>query len=291
MATDLDRAARIVSQSSKLRRWMYILVPSAVAIAALDYKRDVDDAKPQVAKVDVLRRRIRRFEVKNIPIVYAVVALNKLGVDVCFERVQYDKSDEYVDRDGVRLFLADRLISIDLKNAEVRQILDQLVEQHPLYRWVAVPGTSLINLIPKKSQLEFNIGPMNVHGNPYRILGNTAAFPGSERLRGGFRGGHLPKVTLKLPRCSARDFLNAMVKQHPGLVWRFSQFNLRVPSSWSVSFNQAPKPYMDEVLVVFPDARKGKLTNTSIRYEMKARNVNGVRRLVLKRIEVTAQRE
>lgn len=232
--------------------------------------------------VDVLDYRLPRFRVKNARLSDIVFALNAAGVDVCHERADR-KNKLFVDREGNAVFLAGKLISLDLTDLTIREVMKKLVEADPGFVWERVPDTRLINLIPTTSQLTFDVGHIDDSGNPYAILGRhfDKNPPRSRLVPGIIRGhNHLPPVTVRLDGGTARQLLNEMARQHRGLTWGYS-------NSWGVSTNYIPDAWVKHVDVVYEDIQEGTESRASARYQLGSRMVDGVSTLVVEKVNLT----
>ena len=211
---------------------------------------------------DVLQMRIPLFRVRNAPLVYVVQVLNALGVQVCYEAVIGENPwHGYVDQQGAIAFHADRLISLDLAGTSVNEVMDRIVKADPRYTWSRVPSTNVLNLVPKASRLGFQVGPVNMTGNPVWITSRLGRNPAWKILSPPIiRGGHFPDVTLSVQRCTARELLNQMARQHAGLAWYC------VPSG--TNFGYVPDAVAKQVMLVYPELTPGEPTDLTFRYDI-----------------------
>src|SRR2546423_1622053 len=76
----------------------------------------------------------------------------------CWEIPADAVPESFVDADGVGAVRCDRPITIDLSGLKLSEALDRLTTADPRYYWKHVAGTSMINIIPYKSKLEFEVG-------------------------------------------------------------------------------------------------------------------------------------
>jgi hypothetical protein len=149
-----------------------------------------------------------------------------MGVPVCLEVVKPRIDDCFVDPEGTLVFWTKNVISFELKDATVRQVLDEIVKQAPEYEWSVVPGTpALLNIVPKNSVLTFQMGKIDVADSPDRVL---MFAPGFEKLRPAAPSGPF-NLRVQIARASgtAREVLNDMARQHVGLTWQY-----RYSSGW-----------------------------------------------------------
>lgn len=244
------------------------------------------NAKPKEEELDVLKIRIPIFRVENAPLIHAVLALNAVGVDVCYEASANSLFLDWADQDGVEPFRADKLISMDLANATVQEIMDGIVKADPRYTWQRLPETNLLNLVPEAGRLDFKVGPINASDNPIMILIDVGKNPKwSALLPPVVRGGHYPRVSLNLEPCSARAFLNAMVRQHKGLTWYC------LPIGTNLSYFSDDRDRAMQVQLKYPKLDAGKGTNFSFAYEIDYRKtVDGVPTVVAERKPVAKRK-
>jgi hypothetical protein len=92
----------------------------------------------------------------------------------------------------------------------------------------------------------------------------------------GLIRGHdnLPEIRLKTGRVSARELLNSIVRQHPGMVWNFAG---------APSINYATHTTAKRIDLVYPDVRIGAPTNDSARYVIREKQIDGVGTIVVER--------
>jgi hypothetical protein len=241
--------------------------------------------RPTDPKSDVLEMEIPRFRVKDAPLGFVCYALHHIGVDICCEQALRHNDLWYVDGDGVALFSADKLISLDLRNTQVSRVMDRIVELDSRYRWERIAGTEVINLLPRKSRLGFEVGPIDFAGKPYDLLAQFEGKPESRVLVPGLIRGqnNLPEIKLKTGQVSARELLNAIVRQHPGMVWNF----VGAPS-----INYLPKTWATakQVELVYPDVRIGLPTSDAAQYVITEKRIEGVETVVVERRPRTPQK-
>jgi len=221
--------------------------------------------------------RIPRFSAKNASLFYVVNALNRLGVPLCHEEVHVP-GDPYVDSDGVGVFYTGTLLSLDLSQATVPEILDKICALDTRYKWENSDG--LVALMPRlSSRLALEVGPIKQKSSILDVLRRASSASGTSILMPlVIIGPPMPVVDIDLPRCTAADLLSAIARQHAGMTWHvteraaFSQFN-----GWARA-----------VEIEFPQLRKGKASNVSSYYDIVERLVNGVPTVVIEKRPVRA---
>ncbi len=238
-------------------------------------KRRLADKARQRRSLD---RKISVFVATNAPLYYVVSSLRDLGIQVCYEVVPVEQA-WYMDNDGVPAFPADTLISIAAKESTVRSILDRICAADPRYKWVEDQENELVVLAPKEnSRLDFLVGPVKDAGNPVDVLEridhtfHTALAP-------LFRKGdnNLPRIELDAPRCSAKELLNRMAAQKPGLTWGFGG---------RVQFTYVSITSADAVRIEFPELRKGQQgqpVNMEWRYKVVEGSMDGISTMQVKK--------
>jgi hypothetical protein len=94
---------------------------------------------------------------------------------------------------------------------------------------------------------------------------------------------NLPEIKLKTGQVSARELLNAIVRQHPGMVWNF----VGAPS-----INYLPKTWATakQVELVYPDVRIGLPTSDAAQYVITEKRIEGVETVVVERRPRTPQK-
>jgi hypothetical protein len=212
---------------------------------------------------DILEMRIPKFRVRNAPLTSVVQMLNALGVQVCWEALVEERPLQgYVDQQGAIAFHAHRHIALDLTDAKVDELLDAVVKAEPRYTWTRLPGTNVLNLGPCDSRLDFEVGPINEVGNPLKLIRKLGRNPAWKRLAPFIvRGAAYPDVTVNVDRCSARELLNHMARQHTGLSWHCSPVG--------TTFVYVPDPLVKQVMLLYPELTPGKPTDLKSRYDFK----------------------
>jgi hypothetical protein len=246
-------------------------------ISEFNNRRLADEARQRRS----LDRKVSVFVATNAPLYYVVSGLRDLGIQVCHEVVPADQA-WYMDGDGVPAFPADTLISIALKDASIRSILDRICAADPRYRWFEDKENGLVVLSPKEnSRLDFLVGPIKDAGNPVDLLEKIDQTSGTALAPLARKGdNNLPSVELDSPRCSARQLLNRMAAQRPGLTWGFAG---------RVQFNYEPHTSSDAVRIEFPELRrgqKGEPLNMEWRYKVVEGSVDGVPTTHVKKVRL-----
>jgi hypothetical protein len=223
-----------------------------------------------------LDRRIGQFRVKSGALHHAISGLHCLGVDVCYEQV-LEKREWYVDKDGTAVFATDHLFAIDLKDASLQEVMDQICKQDARYAWTHVAKYGLIVLAPRNnSQLQFRLGAVKDKGNPTEVLQRIDdSKQGPPLANVVIRGDNkLPDVDLDVPSGTATELLNQIVAQHPGMTWGFGG---------RVVFSYVPGNKAQAVDIEFPEVTKGDPTNRQWSYDIAEKRISGV-------LTVTAQK-
>lgn len=235
-----------------------------------DASRAVQDRlKADRIRRNSLERRVARFVASRAPLSHVVFCLNRLGVNVCYERVA-GPVDRYVDADGVSAFVTDKPISLTLDDVTVREILDEICKADSRYTWKGDERRGLYILHPRRdSRLTVTVGPVKESGNPYEVLARISRkhhLPvlATDVIRGG---NNLPDVALDLPRCTALELLNEIVGQHPGMTWRAAE---------DVTLNYPGSAWAESVQLEYPPVTKGEHSNSAWRYKIVERRINGV---------------
>ena len=255
------------------------------AALPLDLQELARDARER-AKADRIRRnslerRIDRFLVANAPVSHVVFCLNRLGVNVCHERVA-GPVDSFVDVDGVSAFATDETISMSLTGASVRDVLDEICRVDRRYLWTQDARRGLFIIKPRHgSRLDFSLGPVKESGKPDDVLARVSRkYDVPLFMPDVIRGStSLPDVTVDLPRCTAFEFLNEIVAQRPGMTWRLGE---------KVTFNDAMIG-AEAVQLEYPAVIKGVHSNSDWRYKIVDRVINGIPTVTVERQTTRAQ--
>ena len=239
-------------------------------------KRRLDDEERQRSSLD---RKVSMFVVTNAPLYHVVDGLRALGVPLCVETIPAEQ-DWYIDGDGVPAFAADKLISMAVEEATVRSILDRICAADPRYQWRDETEHGLVVLEPKEhSRLGFFVGAVKDSGNPVEVLRRVDQISGTALAPLVSKGdNNLPDIALDAPRCSARNLLNLMASQRPGLTWGFAG---------RVLFSYLPHTSANAVRIEFPEVRKGRPTNGSWRYSIVERRVEGIPTMTVEKRKLT----
>ena len=216
------------------------IIAKLKATTAARLVREAEEAKAR----NSIDRTIDSFIVEQCPLYYAIYGIRQLGINLCHETIA-GQMNAYVDPDGVSVFASDRPISIHLKDATIREILDRVCEADPRYAWTHDERRGLVVLAPKEqSRLQVLVGPLKDSGNPTEVLQRLhRTSKGSPFAPGIGRGGNnLPDIALDSSRCTATELLNQIVSQHPGMTWSyggsalFRMCEARPPRQFGLSF-------------------------------------------------------
>lgn len=159
---------------------------------------------------DILNRRLSRFQTQSTSVSHFADKLRELGFKIC---TLENLADEQAKSGPL----------IDHKDATLRQLLDEVVEQHPGYRWEAAEK-DLINIFPIESVLNSETSPLDIKKKGlYLIL--------KEEMEIERRGislfieleeGDGPLIDVSVESANLRKALNAIVRQLTGLIWHIS---------------------------------------------------------------------
>jgi hypothetical protein len=172
---------------------------------------------------ELLATPIARFTVRQGAITECAERLRQLGLRVCsFEELPAEPGSP-----------------IDLRDQTLAGVLEAIVARHPSYRWQAVDD-ELINLFPRRSLLDAPLPEVSL-----RAVGSRRALEENLRIQSlglslfaEFGDPEGFTVDLELRGADLRAALNAMVRQHPPLVWQISG----QPGAYFLSFSQVPQP-------------------------------------------------
>jgi hypothetical protein len=248
--------------------------------AIKDLQKVAQTTKDRLSEQARVRNRLDRhvdcFIVKNCPLYYVVYGIRNLGIGICHEAAA-GNHEWYIDQEGVAAFATDKVVSLDLSGATVREILDRVCQVDQRYTWTHDAKRGLVVLAPKReSRLQFVIGPIKDSGNPTELLRRldvrSSAPPLANMLILG--DNNLPDIVVDVPRCSATELLNHIVAQHPGMTWGFGG---------RVSFSYTPNTTAEAVRIEFPPVSKGTPVNGDWRYKVVERRIDGVSTLTLEK--------
>jgi len=185
--------------------------------------------------VDVtLARKIDKFEIVNLPLAEAVGLLRyKHKIRICLEEVEYAPSDTTMTKttEGSLIVINKKNISVNLTDATVEEILNNLTLQDKDYFWEVSPS-GIINVLPRsassdkygKSVLNWNIPKLLIDGEELIRIGGTAHFFGRTLMEHGIgcewviTGPMGPNslsnrlIYVNIINGTARECLNAVVK-------------------------------------------------------------------------------
>lgn len=216
--------------------------------ALANHAGDVRRVRPRKSAVNfTVEKVVPRFRMLKGSISEAVYALNRVGIDVCFESTANESHVWNVDDEGAPVLRGERLIDIEAEEVSVRAILDQICAQDQRYSWSASREGSLVNIVPKqKSSLDFDVDPFEGSGDPHKILMDVFRSPElGPRLPMLHRGQPLPKVSISFQHGKGRELLNLLVQPHTGVTWQYSQ---------GLVFRNIPEADVTEVELLFPVA-------------------------------------
>lgn len=168
--------------------------------------------------VDLLDRRIERFEAPSGNVSDCANRLRELGLRVCsFENLGAREREPLV-----------------LQVTTLRGLLDAIVARNPGYRWEA-PSAGLINLFPRESVLDSPVPDLAVSGKgAWRVLDedlHVSAFGISLFQEFGDPDG--PPVSVRLEDADLRNALNAIVAAVGSMVWHIAG----QPGEYHLSFS------------------------------------------------------
>lgn len=156
---------------------------------------------------DILSKKIREFDVRNCSVSGCMNALKACGVPLCYELIPENHQDSWIDTD-VFLVFAGTKITVKAMDVKVDELLNQIVDLLPQYKWELVQGTEIINFFPKVgSTLDGWVPPCksNVDISRLNIIGMENLV-----LVSRWRGTPPPIITIDFPGGSQRGFLNAV---------------------------------------------------------------------------------
>lgn len=221
-----------------------------------------------------LDRKIAIFSVRNGGLSSAISGLRRVGIDVCFEAVITDYR-WFIDADNVATIYSDRQLSLDMKDATVRDILTRLCESDQRYEWRPAADGRLVVLAPRdKSRLQFMIGPVKAKGHPLRLFKDAARGLSDVTFPVSTAGFEPPDVEVDLPRTSATELLNGLVVQNLGMTWSLSDA-LKVTQSDTITARS--------VAIEYPKSSPGRPINSGWVYKLKEDYVNGVPTVIVER--------
>lgn len=228
-------------------------------------------------EVELWNLKLGHLRLVNASMQMLLDALRRNGARICWEIPADAASEPYVDADGLWAWKGDRPITVDLSGLKLSEALDKFTKADPRYYWKHVPGTSLINIIPHKSKLDFEVESVNITSDAESIVSKIMQRDPAKYLHlkfGRIGGGELPVVTVRMERGTARDFLNEVVKSIPYCWERYGEAlrggGLRFVSAADPIARpraDAPEPLATEI--VFPELHRGPQTNRNLQYEVR----------------------
>lgn len=176
---------------------------------------------------DMLDLKIPKYEVRNATMEEVLRRLHAWGVQVCLEKVPYQNDKEEIK------------ISVNLRDASVKEVLDALVSADKRYTWERYRSTNLINVFPVRAKedqsnlMSMKTKKVIIKGfySPENIISRIDYFvpelakklhPGGaamSMIMGGIGGKMKLQIDFEFEEMTVREILNEIALRTAGKGW------------------------------------------------------------------------